>query len=40
MRATALASRSNRIFSSGSSAMLDTITLRATSRSRMVSWAR
>ena len=40
MRATALASRSKRCFSSGSSAMAATITLRATSRSRMVSWAR
>ena len=38
--ATALASRMNRWFSSASSAICDTMTLRATSRSRMVSWAR
>ncbi len=39
IRATARASRSKRCFSSGSSTMLATMTLRATSRSRMVSWA-
>ena len=38
--ATALASREKRWMSSGSSAICDTMTLRATSRSRMVSWAR
>ena len=38
--ATALASRSKRCFSSGSSAICPTMTLSATSRSSMVSWAR
>ncbi len=37
--ATAFASRSKRLLSSGSSAIWATMTLRATSRSRMVSWA-
>ena len=37
--ATARASRAKRCFSSGSSAMFATMTLRATSRSRIVSWA-
>ena len=38
--ATARASRSNRFFNSGSSAICATMTLKATSRSRTVSWAR
>ena len=38
--ATARASRSKRVLSSGSSAIWATMTLRATSRSRTVSWAR